>query len=238
MNELLELAVNAHGGMARWQEVKRIHLQLSVTGFLFAVKGLPDGMTNVLMSIDTREQAVTMTPYERFDHRGRYTPSRVWIEDRKGTLVAELHSPRQSFEGHTAFKDPWNQLQRLYFTAYAFWNYLTTPFLFTRPGFETEELATHLECGQSWRRLQVRYPQDIATHCREQTYYFNEMGLLQRVDYVTDVAGGVGSHYCFDHVDYDGIVIPTLRRVVPRVPEPDVFGPSAVLIQIANAIVE
>lgn len=50
--------------------------------------------------------------------------------------------------------------------------------------------------------------------------------------------GGVGSHYCFDHVDYDGIVIPTLRRVVPRVPEPDVFGPSAVLIQIANAIIE
>jgi len=106
------------------------------------------------------------------------------------------------------------------------------------PPFETEELATHFENGQSWRRLQVRYPQDIATHCREQTFYFNQKGLLQRVDYVTDVAGGVGSHYCFDHVNYDGIVIPTLRRVVPRMPEPDVFGPSAVLIQIANAIVE
>jgi hypothetical protein len=238
MNELLEMAVKAHGGMARWQQVKRIHLQLSITGFLFAVKGLPDGMSNILMSIDTGEQAVTMTPYARFDRRGRYTPSRVWIEDRAGALVEELNSPRQSFDGHNTLEDQWTQLQRLYFTAYAFWNYLTTPFLFTQPGFETQELSTHLENGQTWRRLRVQFPPNIAAHCREQTYYFNSDGLLQRVDYVTDVAGGVGSHYCFDHVDYDGIVIPTLRRVVPRTPNPEVFGSSAVLIQIANAIIE
>jgi len=237
MNELLELAIQGHGGMTRWKQVKRIHLQLSVTGFLFAIKGLPDGMTDILMSIDTREQSVTMSPYSRFDLRGRYTPGRVWIEDRKGTLTEELKSPRNSFEGHTLIS-PWNQLQRLYFTAYAFWNYLATPFLFAEPGFETEELGKHLENGQEWRRLKVTYPSNIHTHCREQIFYFNGKGLLQRVDYVTDVAGGVGSHYCFDHIDYDGIVIPTLRRVVPRVPEPDVFGPSAVLIQIANAIVE
>ncbi len=92
--------------MARWNEVKRIHLLLSVTGFLFTVKGLPDGMTDVLMSIDTREQAVTMGPYVRFDHRGRYTPSRVWIEDRTGTLVDELVSPRASFEGRAPATRP------------------------------------------------------------------------------------------------------------------------------------
>jgi hypothetical protein len=237
MNELLELAIQAHGGMPRWKQVRRIHLQLSVTGFLFAIKGLPDGMTDILMSIDTREPAVTMSPYERSDHRGRFTPERVWIEDRSGKLVDAMDAPRESFAGHT-IASPWNQLQRLYFTSYAFWNYLTTPFLFAGAGFETEELAPHVENGQTWRALKVAYPPGIHTHCREQTFYFNGRGLLQRVDYVTDVAGGVASHYCFDHVDYDGIVIPTLRRVVPRAPEPDVFGPSAVLIQIANAIVE
>ena len=35
MNHLLGLAVNAHGGMARWQQVKRIHLHLSVTWPVF-----------------------------------------------------------------------------------------------------------------------------------------------------------------------------------------------------------
>lgn len=237
MNELLELAVNAHGGMKRWEQVNRIHLQLSVTGFLFAIKGLPDGMTDMLMSIDCREQSVTVAPYSRSDLRGRFTPSRVWIEDRKGGLVEALDSPRASFEGH-GLMTKWNQLQRLYFTAYAFWNYLTTPFLFTQPGFETEEMGIHIENGQAWQRLKVTYPSRIHTHCRQQVFYFSVKGQLQRVDYVTDVAGGVASHYCFDHVDYDGIVIPTLRRVVPRIPDPDVFGPSAVLIQIANAVIE
>ena len=237
MNDLLHLAIEGHGGMTRWKAVERIHLQLSVTGFLFAIKGLPDGMTDILMSIDTRKQSVAMSPYARFDQRGRFTADSVWIEDRTGNLVEELEAPRASFEGHKLMT-PWTQLQRLYFTAYAFWNYLGTPFLFAQPGFETEELPPHSEGGQTWRPLKVTYPEGIHTHCREQVFYFNPKGLLQRVDYVTDVAGGVASHYCFDHVDYNGIVIPTLRRVVPRVPEPDIFGASAVLIRIANAVVD
>jgi hypothetical protein len=37
---LLGLAVNAHGGMARWQQVKRIHLQLSMTWPVFVLTKL------------------------------------------------------------------------------------------------------------------------------------------------------------------------------------------------------
>ena len=50
MNDLLELAIEGHGGMTRWKTVERIHLQLSITGFLFAIKGLPvpvPGMSGV-----------------------------------------------------------------------------------------------------------------------------------------------------------------------------------------------
>src|SRR5258705_4783 len=46
--------------------------------------------------------------------------------------------------------------------------------------------------------------------------------MLRRLDYVTDVLGGVAAHYCYDHVTIDGLVFPTLRRVVRRTPE----GPS------------
>ena len=75
----------------------------------------------------------------------------------------------------------------------------------------------------------------IPTHALRQTFYFNDEGLLQRLDYATDVAGGVASHYCFDHVTFDGIVVPTFRRVVKRKPEgPIVHGPTAVLIVISE----
>jgi hypothetical protein len=33
------------------------------------------------------------------------------------------------------------------------------------------------------------------------------------------VLGGVAAHYCYDLVTIDGLVFPTLRRVVRRTPE-------------------
>jgi hypothetical protein len=81
----------------------------------------------------------------------------------------------------------------------------------------------------------VIFPPEIPTHSARQTFYFNDEGLLQRLDYATDVAGGVAAHYCFDHVTFDGIVVPTFRRVVKRKPEgPIIHGPTAVLIVISD----
>src|SRR6202171_6405303 len=237
MNDLLELAVAAHGGANRRNAVQRIHLHLSATGALFRIKGLPDGMTDMLMSVDAREQAVKVAPYSRSDLRGGYLPSRFWSEDRKGAVVEELEDPRSSFAGHVR-ETQWNQLQRLYFISYAFWNYLTIPFLLARPGFIARELSRHQEGNESWRRLEVAFPADIATHCATQVFYFSDDGLLRRHDYVTDVAGGVAAHYCFDHVDFDGIVFPTLRRVVRRKDEvPGIAGPTAVLFQISPLLI-
>src|SRR6202161_4576956 len=95
--------------------------------------------------------------------------------------------------------------------------------------------GTHNEDGETWRQLSVIFTPGIPTHSARQTFYFNDEGLLQRLDYATDVAGGVASNYCFDHVTFDGIVVPTLRRVVKRKPEgPIVHGPTAVLIVISD----
>src|SRR3546814_4504928 len=43
---------------------------------------------------------------------------------------------------------PWDLLHLAYFCGYAGWNYLTTPFLFTYPGFETEEIEPWEEEGE------------------------------------------------------------------------------------------
>ena len=121
-----------------------------------------------------------------------------------------MKNPRDSFAG-AVLTTKWNELQELYFASYAFWNYFTAPFLLAQPGVEVEEIETHNEDGE------------------------NEKGLLQRLEYATDVAGGVAAHYCFDHVTFDGIVVPTFRRVVKRKPEgPIIHGPTAVLIVISD----
>jgi hypothetical protein len=40
------------------------------------------------------------------------------------------------------------------------------------------------------RRLLVTYPDVIVAHTRQQTYYFDDAGLLRRLDYAVDILGG------------------------------------------------
>src|SRR4029077_9006057 len=74
MNELLELALSAHGGLERWREVQTIDLKLSITGGLFRIKGFPEGLPNVSMHIEAQRPAVNITPYKTSDGRGYFTP--------------------------------------------------------------------------------------------------------------------------------------------------------------------
>jgi hypothetical protein len=104
-----------------------------------------------------------------------------------------------------------------YFAGYAMWTYLTAPFSFTLPGFATEELANWEEDGQTWRRLKVIFPDDIATHSTEQIFYIGDNGLFQRHDYNAEViAGGWAVHYLSEYQEVGGIMVPTKRRVYPR----------------------
>jgi hypothetical protein len=48
------------------------------------------------------------------------------------------------------------------------------------PGTRTDR------CG----RLLVTYPDVIVAHTRQQTYYFDDAGLLRRLDYAVDILGG------------------------------------------------
>jgi hypothetical protein len=89
------------------------------------------------------------------------------------------------------------------------WTYLTQPFLYSYPGFETVEIEPWEEDGETWRRLKVIFPGDIATHTREQTSYFGSDGLLRRHDYAVDVLGGAtGAQYVEDYHEHGGILMP------------------------------
>jgi hypothetical protein len=100
------------------------------------------------------------------------------------------------------------------------WTYLTAPFSFTMPGFESQETEPWSENGEEWRRLEVKFPNEIATHSAEQTFYFDQEGFLKRHDYDVEVAkGATGAHYVFDYKEFDGIMVPTKRRVYARSPD-------------------
>jgi hypothetical protein len=47
MNDLLQVTVNAHGGLSRWNQLKRVKANLSTTGAIFQVKGKSDVLKDV-----------------------------------------------------------------------------------------------------------------------------------------------------------------------------------------------
>ncbi|WP_307072141.1 hypothetical protein [Streptomyces canus] len=96
------------------------------------------------------------------------------------------------------------------------WTYLTAPFTFAASDVHTEELPSLKENGQTLRRLKVTFPDRIATHSREQIFHFDQQGLLRRHDYSADVLNaGPVAHYSSDYKEFDGIMLPTRRRVHP-----------------------
>jgi hypothetical protein len=233
MSELLDLVVKAHGGMDRWNAVRAIEVTFNFSGALLDLKGYP-GHRRPTAFIDARQPRTVLEHMAGDDQRWIFTPDRVWIERPDGTLVEERSHPRDAFKGHER-ATPWDRLHLTYFLGYALWNYLTVPFLLTRHGFEIQELESHSESGELWRVMEVTYPDHIPAHCAVQRLYFDEEGMLKRLDYVTDVLGGVAAHYVYDPKKFDGLTIPTFRRVVRRTPEgPRMAGPTSFALDYSH----
>ena len=212
MNELLNLAVKAHGGLDRWNKVKAIKVAASITGGIWYVKGKPDFLKNVILTAETRKEHL-IVDFPGQDKRGVFEPNRIVMEKVDGTVIEARDNPIKSFEGQQR-ETPWDDVQVVYFVGEALWTYLNTPFLYTREGFVTEEIASLQVEGETWRRLKITFPDHVKSHTREQISCFGPDGLLRRHDYTVDILGGAtGLNYASEYRNVDGIVVPTKRRV-------------------------
>ena len=86
---------------------------------------------------------------------------------------------------------------------------------YPQPGFQTKEVEPWSEEGQTWRRLEVTFPDSVRSHSKHQTFYFDEVGLLRRNDYTNDLVaqGSRAFSYMSDHRAFDNLIYPTKRRI-------------------------
>ena len=216
MASLQERVIAAHGGLPRWEQLSTVRAHLIQGGVLWALKGNEGAVEDVFVRIELHTQFTSHTPIGGPGRHSVFRGDYIAIEDENGGIVEELKNPRDSFEGHK-FDTSWTTLQLAYFTGYAMWTYLTTPFAFALPGFRAEELTQWEEAGETWQRLKVTYPHTIVTHNAEQIFYFGDDNLLRRHDYTAEVVkSGPAAHYTTAYQEVDGIMIPTKRRVYPR----------------------
>jgi hypothetical protein len=213
MSELLEQVIAAHGGRNRWQQLKTVTAHVAIGGTLWQLKGWPDVFANAKVLVDPHRPHTEYTSFNKAGGHTLFEPDRVAVVGVGGKDNNAREAPRDAFSGH-AIATPWDPLHLAYFSGYAMWTYLTTPFLLSLPGFRTIEIEPWNENGETWRRLKATFPADVPSHSREQTFYFDASGILRRHDYCVDVIGGSASaNYAQEPKTFGGIVYPTKRRV-------------------------
>lgn len=236
---LLDDAIEAHGGARRWGRVSEISAHVRTGGLLMRSKFKHGHFADYGLSVATDRQSSVLQPYPRHGCTGVYERGAVRILDQSGGVVAERERARDVFFGPSgiARKAWWSDLDALYFAGYAMWNYLNLPFLLAGEGFSSEEAEPIEVGGARCRRLDVAFPDGIDTHSREQSFYFDDEGLLRAHEYAPDVISprARARHLCSDHREFDGIVFPTRRRVVPVAPGGRALpGPTIVSLELAS----
>jgi hypothetical protein len=213
---MIKEIIEAHGGVERWNRLEAIEAEISVRGLLFTITGVPV-LSRVRVRASTREPRFTFLDFPRTGQTGEFIgDEEVRIIDSDKKVLAVRANPRSAFRGLCrAFN--WDHLQFLYFGGYATWNYLVTPFLFLREGFAFEELKPVHTASGPWSRLRVSFPPAVPTHCGTQIFYFDQDRLLRRLDYTAEVLGrwAHAAHLCDRYQEFDGLKIPTKRRVRP-----------------------
>jgi hypothetical protein len=234
MMPIIRKIVDAHGGVENWHSLEAIEAEISVWGFLFTAKHIPV-MNRIRVRALTRQPRFTFLDFPQLGQIGEFVgDEEVYISGSDGKAEARRVNPRSAFRGLRRLFY-WDSLDFVYFGGYATWNYLITPFLFLRNGFKFEELEPFSGPFGTWSRLCVTFPDDIPTHCKTQILYFDENWVLRRLDYTAEVVGrwAHAAHLCDEYREFDGLKIPTRRRVFPLVlgnkPLP---GPTLVAIDV------
>ncbi|WP_205942683.1 hypothetical protein [Pedobacter psychroterrae] len=215
MNDLLQLAVDAHGGMKRWNELSEAFVTMKIGGVLWESKQVPGFASIGRIRAKLHEQIYFNEPFLKEGQRSHFQNGTIAIETPDGSVIKERTHPREAFKGHT-METPWDDLHLAYFNAYATWTYLTLPFVLTYEGFQVEEVEGRMDNGEKCRVLKATFPDYLAYHSKEQKFYFGPNGLLRRLDYDVEVSKGAsGAHYVHDYQEFNGIMVPTKRLVYP-----------------------
>ena len=113
MSDLVSLVQEAHGGYPEWKKVRGLTVILTLGGYLFEIKGHPDGLRSAHVFIDAQKPGTIIWPFPHRRHRGHFAAGRVWLQSDAAARGQELAEPRHAYACHTR-STPWNDLQFLY----------------------------------------------------------------------------------------------------------------------------
>ncbi|TPG35055.1 hypothetical protein [Mycolicibacterium hodleri] len=213
MSDLLALAIDAHGGLQRWDRLTSVTGRFAIGGAIWGFKGVPGVLADITVTLDLRTERVTLAPVGGANTHTVFADGRLELRSTSGEVVEAVDDPKDAM-ARLSYDTPWTAVDAAYFASEAWWTYLTAPFLFTYTGFHTEEVKPFVEAGVSYRTLKVAFPNDVDSHTAEQFFHFHDTGLLFRHTYTVDILdGATGANYPSEWKTIDGIAVPMARRI-------------------------
>jgi hypothetical protein len=215
--EVLERAIERHGGWNTWQRLHSVTLVTRLLrGMLPAVKGL--GRTFPLpprIVVRPREQETEYVDYPTAGSRGVFSRGEVRLIDPQGATTAHATAHRETFRGLARYRR-WSPLDALYFFGYALAHYHSMPFTLGEGqclGYRRARLGSEVLEG-----VVVRLPPSLHTHSERQVFYFDSTGVLRRHDYLAEVVGrwARAAHFWEDYEEAEGLLVAKRRHAVAR----------------------
>src|SRR5213593_3967329 len=89
--DLAKLAIEAHGGLDRWERFTTLSVHGINGGVLWGAKGKAGVLDDVTITVDLRNEKVSHWPFGSADRRSRFEPQLVALESAKdGKVLEEL----------------------------------------------------------------------------------------------------------------------------------------------------
>ena len=79
MNSLAELAIDAHGGLALWQQFDTVSAHLVQGGVLWQLKGQAGTLDETNVTVGLRSEWASHSPFGTSGYRSRFGPDSVPI---------------------------------------------------------------------------------------------------------------------------------------------------------------
>lgn len=240
---LLDDVIDAHGGVAAWERAQRVRVHARSGGVLVRTRLPGNHFREGRLVAEIGAPVSSAGPFPRAGMRGAFDHGAVRIETDDGEVVESRERPRELFFGTSGLRRNlrWDALDATYFAGYAWWNYLNAPYLLARDDIHVAEIEPWDQRGETWRRLEAHFPDDLDTHSARQVFYFDSELRLRRHDYVAEIIGkwAHAAHMCDAHVESGGLVFPTRRRVYPIGPRNRPLpGPVLVALDLLEIDVE
>jgi hypothetical protein len=180
-----------------------------------------------------RRGLVVMHDFPATGRRGVFSNGEVRLLDGETILEARADG-RASFSGARK-RRRWAPLDALYFFGYALAHYHSLPF--SLAAARPLVVRRGRSAGSALTGITVELPATLHTHCRRQTFFFDEEGLLRRHDYVAEIVGwwARGAHRWDDFVEAGGVLVARRRHVVARLGrfETPIVALRATLVDVA-----